>query len=117
MEHYNKISTEMEQLGFKVENDLFIYDNITYNNMIINGQQYQQPQHNYIYLRYIGEGYIKDATCADSIADECADSDSDRHDISNIQEISQFDFLNEKKEPVTTICVSDINDIKFFLGL
>jgi hypothetical protein len=113
MNHYNKISTELEQLGFKKENDLFIFDNITYNNMIINGQQYQQPHHNYIYLRYIGEGYIKDATCAD----ECDDSDIDHHDISNIQEISQFDFLNEKKEPVTTICVSDINDIKFFLGL
>jgi hypothetical protein len=113
MEHYNKIKKEMEQLGFKVENDLFIYDNITYNNMIINGQQYQQPQHNYIYLQYIGEGYIKTATCADS----GADSDSDHHETANIQEISQFDFLNEKKEPVTTICVSDINDIKFFLGL
>jgi hypothetical protein len=113
MEHYNKIKKEMEQLGFKVENDLFIYDNITYNNMIINGQQYQQPQHNYIYLQYIGEGYIKTATCADF----GADSDSDHHETANIQEISQFDFLNEKKEPVTTICVSDINDIKFFLGL
>lgn len=114
MNHYNKISTELEQLGFKKENDLFIFDNITYNNMIINGQQYQQPQHNYIYLQYIGEGYIKDTI---DLADECTDSDSDHHDISNIQEISQFDFLNEKKEPVTTICVSDINDIKFFLGL
>ena len=95
----------MEQLGFKIENDLFIYDNITYNNMIINGQQYQQPQHNYIYLRYIGEGYIKDVDCGESDVEE------------NITAISEFDFLNEKKEPVTTICVSDINDIKFFLGL
>lgn len=99
----------MEQLGFKKENDLFIYDNITYNNMIINGQQFQQPQHNYIYLQYIGEGYIKDVVDSN----ETTDSDIDE----NIQEISQFDFLNENKEPVTTICVSDINDIKFFLGL
>ena len=82
--------------------------------MIINGQQYQQPQHNYIYLQYIGEGYIKDTI--DS-ADGCGDSDSDYHSDENIQEISQFDFLNENKEPVTTICVSDINDIKFFLGI
>ena len=109
MNHYNKISKEMEQLGFKKENDLFIYDNITYNNMIINGQQFQQPQHNYIYLQYIGEGYIKDVVDSN----ETTDSDIDE----NIQEISQFDFLNENKEPVTTICVSDINDIKFFLGL
>ena len=109
MEHYNKISKEMEQLGFKKENDLFIYDNITYNNMIINGQQYRQPQHNYIYLQYIGEGYIKDV-------EDCGESDDS--DINeNITEISQFDYLNENKEPVTTICVSDINDIKFFLGL
>lgn len=98
----------MEQLGFKRENDLFIYDNITYNNMIINGQQYQQPQHNYIYLQYIGDGYIKDVECGESDG-----SDIDE----NIQEIYQFDYLNESKEPVTTICVSDINDIKFFLGL
>ena len=106
MEHYNKILEKMEQLGFKRENDLFIYDNITYNNMIINGQQYQQPQHNYIYLQYIGEGYIKDVT-------EGEESDTDE----NLIEISEFDFLNENKEPVTTICASDINDIKFFLGL
>jgi hypothetical protein len=109
MEHYNKIKEEMEQLGFKIENDLFIYDNITYNNMIINGQQYQQPQHNYIYLQYISEGYIKDVVDSN----ETTESDIDE----NITEISQFDFLNENKEPVTTICVSDINDIKFFLGL
>ena len=106
MEHYNKIITEMEQLGFKKENDLFIFDNITYNTMIINGQQYQQPQHNYIYLQYIGEGYIKDVT-------DNEDSDVEE----NSTPISQFDFLDENKEPITTICASDINDIKFFLGL
>lgn len=105
MEHFNKISTTLEQLGFKKENDLFIYDNITYNNMIINGQQYQQPQHNYIYLQYIGEGYIKDVDCSESDVEE------------NITEISEFDFLDEKKNPITTICARDINDIKFFLGI
>ena len=105
MEHYNNISKELEQLGFTKENDLFIYDNITYNNMIINGQQYRQPQHNYIYLQYIGEGYIKDINSADSDVEE------------NSTPISEFDILNENKEPVTTICASDINDIKFFLGL
>jgi hypothetical protein len=105
MEHYNNISKELEQLGFTKENDLFIYDNITYNNMIINGQQYRQPQHNYIYLQYISEGYIKDINSADSDVEE------------NSTTISEFDILNENKEPVTTICASDINDIKFFLGL
>ena len=109
MEHYNKIAEEMEQLGFKKENDMFIFDNITYNTMIVNGQQYRQPQHNYVYLQYIGEGYIKD------MEDRGESDDSDINE--NITEISQFDFLNENKEPVTTICVSDINDIKFFLGL
>ena len=106
MEHYNKISSEMEQLGFTKENDIFIFDNITYNTMIINGQQFQQPQHNYIYLQYIGEGYIKDVT-------DNEDSDVEE----NSTPISQFDFLDENKEPITTICASDINDIKFFLGL
>ena len=96
----------MEQLGFTKENDIFIFDNVTYNTMIINGQQYQQPQHNYIYLQYIGEGYIKDVT-------DNEDSDVEE----NYTPISQFDFLDENKEPVTTICASDINDIKFFLGL
>ena len=114
MKHFNEISIELEQLGFTKENNLFIYNNITYNNIIINGQQYQQPQHNYIYLQYIGEGYIKDAIDPDN---ECSDSDSDCHTDENIQEISVFDFLNENKEPVTTICVSDITDIKFFLGI
>ena len=109
MEHYNKIAEEMEQLGFKKENDMFIFDNITYNTMIVNGQQYRQPQHNYVYLQYIGEGYIKD------MEDRGESDDSDINE--NITELSQFDFLNENKEPVTTICVSDINDIKFFLGL
>lgn len=106
MEHYNKIKTELEQLGFTQKNDIFIFDNITYNNMIINGQQYRQPQHNYIYLQYIGEGFIKDIS-------DIADSDTEE----NSTPISEFDILNENKEPVTTICASDINDIKFFLGL
>lgn len=105
MEHYNKISAELEQFGFKRENDLFIFDIITYNNMVINGQQYQQPQHNYIYLQYIGEGYMMDT--------DCGESDSDI----NITELSQFDVLNEKKEIITSICARDINDIKFFLNL
>lgn len=105
MEHYNKISAELEQFGFKRENDIFIFDIITYNNMVINGQQYQQPQHNYIYLHYIGEGYMMDA--------DCEESDSDI----NITEFSQFDVLNEKKEIITSICARDINDIKFFLNL
>ena len=52
MEHYNKILVELEQLGFTRENDLFIFDNVTYNTVIINGQQYKQPQHNYIYLQH-----------------------------------------------------------------
>ena len=106
MKHYDKILKEMEQIGFKKENDMFIFDNVTYNTMIVNGQQYQQPQHNYLYLQYICEGYIKDAS-------EGEESDTDE----NLIEISEFDFLNENKEPVTTICASDINDIKFFLGL
>lgn len=105
MEHYNKISAELEQFGFKKENDIFIFDIITYNNMIINGQQYQQPQHNYIYLQYIGEGCIMDA--------DCGESDSDI----NITELSQFDVLNEKKEIITSICARDMDDIKFFLNL
>ena len=105
MEHFNKIEKELEQFGFKKENDLFIYDNVTYSTMIVNGQQYQQPHHNYIYLQYIGEGFIKDSDSGNSDMDE------------NQTVISEFDFLNENKEPVTTICVSDINDIKFFLGL
>ena len=106
MKHYDKILKEMEQIGFKKENDMLIFDNVTYNTMIVNGQQYQQPQHNYIYLQYIGEGYIKNVT-------EGEESDTDE----NLIEISEFDFLNENKEPVTTICASNINDIKFFLGL
>ena len=105
MEHYNKISTELEQIGFKKENDVFIFDNITYNNVIINGQQYQQPQHNYIYLQYIGEGCIMDADCGESDSDE------------NSTPFSQFNVLNENKETLVSICASDIGDIKFFLGL
>ena len=106
MEHYNKISTELEQLGFtKEENDLFIFDNISYNNMIINGRQFQQPQHNYIYLQYIGEGCIIDADCGESDMDE------------NSTPISQFDILDDDKEVICTICVKNVNDVKFFLGI
>jgi hypothetical protein len=105
MEHYNKIVQEMEQLGFTKENDIFIFDNITYNNMIINGQQFKQPQHNYIHLQYIGEGYIMDNDCGESDEDE------------NGAPFSQFDVLNEDKESVLTICVTDIDDIKTFLNI
>lgn len=105
MEHYNKISEDLEQLGFKKEeNDLFIFDNITYNTMFINGQQYRKPQHNYIYLRHVGEGYIMDADC-------------DESDDENITPLSEFEVLNGNKEVVSTICVTDINDVKFFLGM
>lgn len=103
MEHYDKIIEELEQFGFKKENDLFIYDNVTYNTMIINGQQFHQPQHNYIYLRYEGEGCIMDEDC-----DESDDSTT---------LFSEFAVLDNNKEPITFICVTDINDIKFFLNL
>lgn len=105
MENYNKISEELEQLGFKKENDLFIFDNVTYNTMYINGQQYQQPQHNYIYLQYMGEGCIMDVDCGESDMDE------------NSTPISQFDILDDDKEVTCTICVKNINDVKFFLGI
>lgn len=105
MEHYNKIVQEMEQLGFTKENDIFIFDNITYNNMIINGQQFKQPQHNYIHLQYIGEGYIMDTDCGESDEDE------------NGTPFSQFDVLNEDKESILTICATDIDDIKTFLNI
>lgn len=106
MEHYNKISADLEQFGFKKENDLFIFDNITYNNMIINGQQFKQPNHNYIYIKYIGEGYILNS-------DDCGDSDIEQ----NSTPLYEFDVLNENKETILTICARDINDIKFFLNL
>lgn len=105
MKHYNNISSELEQFGFKKENDLFIFENITYSNVIINGQQYQQPHRNYIYLQYIGEGCIMDADCDESDMDD------------NSTPLSQFNVLDENKETVISICASDINDIKFFLGL
>ena len=103
MEHYNKISEELKQLGFTQENDLFIFDNITYNTMFINGQQYRQPQHNYIYLQYEGEGCIMDVDCGES--DE------------STTPFSEFAVLDNNKESMYTICVSDINDVKFFLGM
>jgi hypothetical protein len=105
MEHYNKISEELEQLGFKKENDLFIFDNVTYNTVLINGQQYKQPQHNYIHLQYIGEGYVMDIDCGESDSDE------------SIEAFSEFDILNENKETTVTICAYDINDIKAFLNI
>lgn len=105
MKNYNKLSKELEQLGFKKENDMFIFDNVTYNNMIINGRQFKQPQHNYIYLQYIGEGFIMNKDYEDSDIDE------------NTTTFSQFDVLDENKEVIITICAYDINDIKFFLEI
>ena len=105
MGNYNKLSKELEQLGFKKENDMFIFDNVTYNTMYINGQQYQQPQHNYIYLQYIGEGCIMNEDSEDSDINE------------NTTTFSQFDVLDENKEVIVTICAYDINDIKIFLEI
>ena len=96
MKHYDKIIEELKQFGFTQENDLFIYDNVSYNTMIINGQQFRQPQHNYIYLRYEGEGCIMDDTSTP---------------------FSEFAVLDNNKDVITFICVRDINDIKFFLNL
>lgn len=105
MENYNKITEELMQLGFTREDDLFIFDNVTYNTVLINGQQYKQPQHNYIYLQYIGDGCVMN--------DDYGESDSDE----NIEVFSEFDVLDENKEPAITICAYDINDIKSFLNI
>jgi hypothetical protein len=106
MENYNKIAEELEKFGFKKEeNDMFVFDNVTYNNMFINGRQFQQPQHNYIRLQYAGEGCIMDENCCDSDMDN------------NSTPFSQFDILDENMEIISTICVYDIDDIKFFLNL
>ena len=44
---------------------------------------------------------------------DCGESDMD----DNSTPLSQFNVLDENKETVVSICASNINDIKFFLGL
>lgn len=44
---------------------------------------------------------------------DCGESDEDE----NGAPFSQFDVLNEDKESILTICVTDIDDIKTFLNI
>ena len=45
------------------------------------------------------------------------DADCDESDDENITPLSEFEVLNGNKEVVSTICVTDINEVKFFLGM
>jgi len=92
---FEELKQEFIDNGFQVNGDSFLFEQVEYSTININGQIHKQPHKKVLEMTYIGEGSI---------------SDVGNSDDSDVEIIYQFDILGENKEPVLTICISDFED-------
>jgi hypothetical protein len=93
---FEELKQEFIDNGFQVDGDIFV--NVFEDpNTVINGVHPQKK----LEMVYIGDGYVMDA----------GDSDSESGDI-----LYQFNILNQKKECVLTIGISNFEDFKVLVG-
>ena len=104
MNTLDNLNRELEDFGFQINGDEYLYEKVTYQDIFINGQHLKQPQKSVFRMEYLGEG----CELVDS-----SDSDSDYEEINNF-----FTFnIIEDGEIIGGVCISNIDDLKFFIGL
>ena len=104
MNTLDNLNRELEDFGFQINGDEYLYEKVTYQDIFINGQHLKQPQKSVFMMEYLGEG----CELVDS-----SDSDSDYQEINNF-----FTFnIIEDGEIICGVCISNIDDLKFFIGL
>lgn len=100
VEKFDKLNGELKSAGFEIEDDLYTLDKVTYQTTIINGRQFQQPQHTILRLKYIGDG------CEVDDSDEC------------IEGSDFFEFgVMDGDEVAVTICVRDFGELKDYITI
>lgn len=99
MTKFETLQKDLKEIGFKIEDNLYILDKVTYQTMIVNGQMYKQPEHHKFVMEYIGEGCQVD------------DSDCD------IECTEFFEFSIGDEENSTVICIENLEDLKSFINV
>lgn len=92
---FEELKQEFIDHNFQVNGDSFLFEQVEYSTININGQVHRQPHKKVLEMTYIGEGSI------------CDSGDSDDSDM---EILYQFDILDENKEPIVTICIRDFED-------
>ena len=95
----DELNNELKSMGFNIQDDIYIYDSVKVNTIIVNGRQVGQPVHNTIKMKYFGVG--------------CEVDDSDL-DIDNT-DFHEFGIINDKGEVVVVFTISDIGELKEYL--
>ena len=104
MNTLDNLNRELEDFGFQINGNEYLYEKVTYQDIFINGQHLKQPQKSVFRMEYLGEG----CELVDS-----SDSDCDHDEINNF-----FTFnIIEDGEIIGGVCISNIDDLKFFIGL
>lgn len=97
MDAFETLKEEFINNGFIIEDDMFIFEKVSYNTVSVNGRAYKQPQKSIFKMKYISEGSMTDL------------------DSSESSPIYQFDVLNNNDEPVVTVCISTFEDLSALL--
>lgn len=100
MEKFDKLNNDLKSAGFKIEDDLYTLDKVTYQTTIINGRQFQQPQHSILKMKYIGDG------CEVDDSEECVDG----------TEFFEFGIM-DGDEMAVTICIRDFEELKEYINV
>ena len=92
---------DLEEIGFKIDENKFTFDRISYSTMIVNGQPFRQEHHNTLTLLYIGDG---------------CEVDEEGNDIEGT-EFCEFDILDEEGHGMMVVGISNIENLKSMIGL
>lgn len=102
MSKYDTIKQGLIDKGFSVnEEELFTFERVSQNHIVINGQHAIQEQKHIFQMKYIGDGI---------------ELDSENNEIEG-SEFCGFDVLDEEGHSITTIYVQELEQFRHFLRL
>lgn len=102
MSLFDTIKQGLVDKGFTVDDEnLFTFERVQQNHIIINGQHAIQEEKHILQMRYIGDG---------------CELDNKGNEIEN-SEFCGFDILDEQGHSVTTLYVQEVEQFRHFLRL
>ena len=101
MTKLEELNDELKSIGFTINDDEYIFDNVTYSTVIVNGQAFKQPNHNIIKMVYLGE---------------CCELDDSDQNIEGT-EFYNFMIVGNSMEESICVCVHDADEMKEMIGV
>lgn len=101
MAKIDSLNEELLEVGFTIDNDEYTFEKVAYRTIIINGVRREQQQTQIFMMRYIGDG---------------CELDDDNNEIEGT-EMCGFDILDENKQTVHTIFITDSEQIRTLVQL